>query len=110
MDLLDIGDVIEIPAGVHVYHNQLKTALKLDVPVRVVVEGNRKVLPFQLTGVEAHFEECGMLKARALLPDGNYDPHGALFSIAQYGDFRPEFVLPADSLKVLWKMRQIFAV
>lgn len=110
MDPLNIGDVIMLPAGLSVYHNQLKQVVKVDAPFRVVVESNRKILPFQLTGVEAHFEESYMIKGRALLPDGNYDPHGALYTIAQYGDFRPEFVLPVESHAVLWTMRQIFAV
>lgn len=109
-DPIEIGSVILLPIGLHAYHNQLKTVLRLESEVRVVVESNRKVLPFQQTGVEAHFEETYMLKVRALLPDGNYDPSGALYTVAQYGDFRPEFILPVESHKVLWKMRQIFAV
>jgi hypothetical protein len=108
IDPLNIGDVIEIPAGLRVYHNQGKEIIEVRSPVRVVIEANRKVLPFQQTGVEAHFEECYMLKARALNPDGSYHPEGALLTFAQYGDFRPEFLLPEGSNKVLWRMKQSF--
>lgn len=107
-NLLEIGSVLWLPAGLHVYHNQMKQVIKLESPIRVVVESNRKVLPFQQTGVEAHFEETYMLKARALLPDGNYDQHGAHYTFAQYGDFRPEFILPKEANVVLWKMKQTF--
>lgn len=108
MTPLNIGEVILLPVGLHAYHNQLKTVLTIESAIRVVVESNRKVLPFQLTGVEAHFEESYMVKVRALLPDGNYDPNGSLYTVAQYGDFRPEFILPLESQTVLWKMHQVF--
>lgn len=109
IDPLNIGDVIELPVGLHCYHNQGQEVLIIKNPVRVVVESNRKVLPFQLTGVEAHFEECYMFKARALNTDGSYHPEGALLTVAQYGDFRPEFILPPEAAKVLFRMRQTFA-
>lgn len=108
MDLLDIGDVIELPVGMRVYHNQGREVQTILNPVQVVIESNRKVLPFQLTGVEAHFEECGMLKGRALLPNGDYNPQGALLTFAQYGDFRPEFILPDVPNIVLRRMKQTF--
>ena len=108
MNLLNTGEVIELPAGMKVYHNQEKGILELQVPVVVVVENSRKVLPFQSTGVEAHFEECWMVKARALNVDGTYHPEGALLTFAQYGDFRPEFILPGESNQVLRRMKQTF--
>lgn len=108
MDLLNIGDVIELPIGMKCYHNQGKEILEIKVPVQVVVEATRKVLPFQLTGVESHFEECYIVKARDLKEDGSYHPEGALLTFAQYGDFRPEFILPARQNQVLRRMQQTF--
>lgn len=110
LDPLNIGDVIELPAGMLCYHNQGKELLELKNPVRVVIESNRRVLPFQQTGVEAHFEECYMLKARALNKDGSYHAEGALLTFAQSGDFRPEFILPAGANQVLWRMKQTFVL
>lgn len=108
MDLLNIGEVIELPIGLRVYHNQGKEVQTILNPVQVVVESNRKVLPFQQTGVEAHFEETYMVKARALHPNGEYNPEGALLTFAQYGDFRPEFILPDKPNMVLRRMKQTF--
>lgn len=105
---LHIGDVIELPVGMRVYHNQGKELLEIKNPVQVVVESTRKVLPFQHTGVEAHFEETCMIKARALNPDGSYHPEGALLTFAQYGDFRAEFILPEKPNQVLRRMKQTF--
>jgi hypothetical protein len=89
--LLVTGDVVELPAGMKVYHNQ-----------------GEEVLLLQQTGVEAHFEETGMIKARALQPNGEYFPEGALLTFAQYGDFRAEFILPDKPNIVLRKMVRKF--
>ncbi len=106
--VLRVGDVVEIPVGMFAWHNQGQEILEIKTPVVVVVEANRVVLPFQQTGVEAHFEECGMVKARALNPDGSYFAEGAMLTIAQYGDFRPEFILPNKPNIVLRRMQQTF--
>jgi hypothetical protein len=106
--LLVTGDAVELPAGMKVYHNQGEEVLLLQNPAVVVVEATRVVLPFQQTGVEAHFEETGMIKARALQPNGEYFPEGALLTFAQYGDFRAEFILPDKPNIVLRKMVRKF--
>lgn len=106
--LLQVGEVVELPVGLKAYHNQGQEVVEVKEPVNVVVIANRAVLPFQLTGVEAHFEECGIIKARALLPDGSWHPEGALLTFAQYGDFRPEFILPDKPNIVLRRMKQVF--
>lgn len=108
MTPLKTGDVIELPIGMKCYHNQGKEVLEIKEPAQVVVEATRIVLPFQATGVEAHFETTYMVKARALNKDGSYHPEGALLTFAQYGDFRPEFILPDRPNQVLRKMKQTF--
>lgn len=108
VQLLKVGDVVELPVGMKAWHNQAQEILEIQNPVVVVVESNRAVLPFMQTGVEAHFEECGMIKARALQPNGDYFPEGALLTFAQYGDFRAEFILPNKPNIVLRKMKQSF--
>lgn len=106
--LLTVGDVVELPAGMKVYHNQGQQIVDVQTPVNVVVISNRVVLPFQQTGVEAHFEECGIIKARALNPDGTWHGQGALLTFAQYGDFRADFILPDKPNIVLRRMKQRF--
>lgn len=106
--LLKVGDVVELPVGMKVYHNQGQEVVELKAPAVVVVVSNREVLPFQQTGVEAHFEPCGILKVRALQPDGEWHPEGALLTIAQYGDFRAEYILPNRPNIVLRRMKQSF--
>lgn len=106
--LLTTGDVVELPVGMTVWHNQGDELLTLQNPAIVVVESTREVLPFRQTGVEAHFELTGMIKARALNPDGTYSREGALLTFAQYGDFRPELILPDKPNIVLRKMRMTF--
>jgi hypothetical protein len=106
--ILKTGDVVELPVGMFVWHNQANQILEIKEPVVVVVETNRVVLPFQQTGVEAHFEETGMIKARALNPDGSYFAEGALLTFAQYGDFRAELILPDKPSIVLRRMQQTF--
>lgn len=105
---LNIGEVVELPVGMMVYHNQGHELVKVETATRVVVEATRKVLPFELTGVEAHFEECFIVKARALHLDGSYHFEGALLTFATRGDFRPEFILPAGSNQVLKVMKRHF--
>lgn len=106
--LLTVGDVVELPVGMQVWHNQAEQILEIQNPVQVVVVANRAVLPFRDTGVEAHFEECGIIKARALQPNGEWHPEGALLTFAQYGDFRAEFILPDKPSIVLRRMKQHF--
>lgn len=106
--LLKEGDVVELKVGMKVWHNQGQQILEIQNPAQVVVVANRAVLPFQQTGVEAHFEECGIIKARALQPNGEWHPEGALLTFAQYGDFRAEFILPNEPNIVLRKMKQKF--
>ena len=105
---LQTGDVIELPAGMKCYHNQEQAVMELKTPVVVVVENTRDLEPFMVSGVEAHFERCFMVKARALNVNGSYHPEGALLTFAQFGDFRPEFILPQASLKVLRRMLKTF--
>lgn len=108
IQLLKVGDVLELPEGLKVYHNQGQEVVDLKTPAVVVVISNREILPFQQTGVEAHFEPCGLIKARALQPDGSWHPEGALLTFAQYGDFREEFILPNRPNIVLRRMKQVF--
>ena len=105
---LKTGDVIEVPAGMKCYHNQEKGVLELKVSVVAVVENTRDLETFLQSGVDAHFERCLMVKARALNLDGSYHPEGALLTFAQFGDFRPEFILPAASAQVLRRMVKTF--
>lgn len=105
---LHIGDVIELPVGLMCYHNQGKELTTIKEPVTVVIENTRKILPFEMTGAEGHFEACFIIKARALNADGSYHPEGALLTVAQYGDFRPEFILPEGANKVLRRMSRTF--
>lgn len=105
---LHIGEVIELPVGMKCYHNQGEEILEIKTPVNVVIVSTRHVLPFQETGVEAHFEKCYMLKARALNPDGSWHKEGALLTFCQYGDFRPEFILPDKPNQVLRRMEMTF--
>ncbi len=109
MSLLNIGDVIELPVGMKVYHNQGKELMEIKVPAIVVIVSSREILPFNLTGAEGHFEPTGLLKGRALQPNGEYHPEGALLTFAQYGDFRKEFILPGTP-NILRRMKQTFAV
>lgn len=108
MTLLRTGDVIELPVGLKVYHNQGKEVLEIKTPALVVVETTRLVAPINITGAEAHFEECYMVKARALNQDGTYHHEGALLTFAQYGDFKPEYILPEQTNQVLRRMKRIF--
>lgn len=104
---LKTGDVIELRPGLRCYHNHLEMMTTISEPTQVVVETTRHVVPISITGVDAHFENCFMVKARQLLPDGAYDPHMPLFTFAQYGDFREEFILPGDTV-VIRRMRRSF--
>jgi hypothetical protein len=105
MTKLKIGDVVELPVGLKVYHNQGQEVLTIEVPVNVVVESVR----ISVVGSEDdHFEETYMCDARALQPDGTYHKEGALLTLCQYGDFRPEFILPDKPNIVLRKMQLTF--
>ncbi len=107
--MLKTGDVIELPSGLHCYHNQGQEMTVIKVPVMVVVEVTRDVEPITVSGADAHFERCFMVKARALHKDtGEYHPEGALLTFAAAGDFRPEFILPAASATVLRRMNKVF--
>lgn len=108
MTELKTGDVLELPAGLNCFHNQRGEMDVLKVPVVVVVETTRKIVPLALSGAEAHFEACFMVKARALNTDGSYHSEGALLTFAQYGDFRPEFILPEKPNTVLRRMHRLF--
>lgn len=106
---LKTGDVIQLPTGLHCFHNQAGEMTVIKEPVNVVVETARDLEPMAVTGVDAHFERCFMIKARALNPDGTYHPEGALLTVAEQGDFRAEFVLPEANRKVLRTMKKTFA-
>jgi hypothetical protein len=105
MTKLKIGDVVELPVGLKVYHNQGQEILEIQVAANVVVESVR----VSLVGSEDdHFEESYLCDGRALQPDGSYHPEGALLTFAQYGDFRPEFILPDKPNIVLRRMQMTF--
>jgi hypothetical protein len=106
---LKTGDVIELNVGLKCYHNQNQALTEILEPALVVVETTRDLEPMQVTGVDAHFERCFMVKARALnKANGKYHPEGALLTFAQFGDFRPEFVLPEANAKVLRRLVKAF--
>ena len=106
---LQTGDVVMLPVGLKCYHNQGEEFTTIKEPVTVVVENTRDLEPMNITGVDAHFERCFMVKARALnKADGTYHPEGALLTFAQFGDFRPEFILPVENHAVLRKLKKTF--
>lgn len=105
---LKTGDVLELPVGLRCYHNQGMELTEIKTPVIVVVETTRHIEPFSVTGAEGHFERCHIIKARALNPDGSYFPEGALLTFVQYGDFRPEYILPENPKAVLRRMHRTF--
>lgn len=108
MQELKTGEVTELPAGFHVFHNQLDEVTVLQQPTVVVVENTRKIVPLAVTGAEGHFETCFMVKARVLNVDGTYHREGALLTFAQYGDFHPKYILPDNPNLVLRRMRHTF--
>lgn len=105
---LTTGSVLQLPVGLRCFHNQGLEVTEIKVPVTVIVENTRHIIPFEASGTDAHFEECYIVKARALHEDGSYHPEGALLTFALYGDFRPEFILPAENRVVLRKMLKTF--
>lgn len=105
---LKTGDVIELPVGLKCFHNQGQEMMILGKPAMVVVEATRDVEPMEVTGVDAHFERCFMIKARRLNEDGSYHAEGALLTFALFGDFRPEFILPEANHVVLRKLKKTF--
>jgi len=109
MYLLKTGDVIALPVGLRCYHNQAMELRVIEESVVVVVENTRNAEPMSVTGAESRFERCYIIKARALNTNGSYHPEGALLTFAQFGDFRPEFILPPEGTKVLRRMIKTFA-
>lgn len=105
MKPLLVGDVLELPVGLRCYHNQGQELTTIQAPVVVVVESAHKTPP---GSEDDHFEECRMVTARALNIDGSYNPEGALLTFAQYGDFRPEYILPEKPNQVLRKLKRTF--
>lgn len=106
MTKLQIGEVLELPVGLIVRHNQANQIEVIQNPVVVVVESAWPVNAG--IGGSNHFEDGYMVAARALQPDGSYFPEGALLTFAQAGDFRAEFILPDKPNIVLRKMIRTF--
>lgn len=101
-----IGDVIQLPVGLKVRHNQGNEVTTIQVPVTVVVESTWPVEGG--IGGTNHFEDGQMVAARALHEDGSYHKEGALLTFALSGDFRSEFLLPEANQVVLRKMQKTF--
>lgn len=106
MTKLQIGDVVELPVGLQVRHNQAGEILTIQTPVVVVVESAWPVTGG--VGGTNHFEDGYLVAARALQLDGTYFPEGALLTFAQAGDFRPEFILPDKPNMILRRMIRTF--
>lgn len=106
MTRLSIGDVIALPVGLTVRHNQADQIEVIENEVNVVVESTWPIVAG--VGGSNHFENGVMIAARALQPNGDYFPEGALLTFAQSGDFRPEFILPDKPNMILRKMHRTF--
>lgn len=104
---LSIGDVIQLPVGLMVRHNQANQIQPIAVPTTAVVESTWPVIAG--IGGTNHFEDGVLVAVRALHEDGTYFPEGALLTFATSGDFRPEFILAVDSKTVLRKMIKSFS-
>lgn len=108
MTTLQIGDVLQLPVGLMVRHNQANQIIPIAAPATVVVESAWPVIGG--VGGTNHFEDGALVAARALHEDGSYFPEGALLTFATAGDFRPEFILPIDEKTVLRRMTKSFSI